>query len=237
MLETLTVQLAENATADVLAKGHCAAAYAYWQDWWTTDEESRAYIDAEARRFGRPVGLSPYASLIFATVHANYSVRLGLVSAAIFNVGFGVEDVVEQLGADVGRASPRFMPLWNALAKREDEVLAQERRRQGRVAREPNAYICAAEGCQVEGLHRTALRACSGKCPPDLKPHYCGRECQRRVRRRSLSDTADHALTSSLAGLVEPQGGLQAGQGWEASEAALRQAGERRLPEGVPAAE
>ena len=183
MLETFTVQLAENTTADVLAQGHCAAAYAYWQDWCTTDPASRAFIDAEARRFGRPVGLSPYASLIFATVHANYSVRLGLVSSTILSVGFGVKDVVEQLGADVSMASPRFMPLWDELKKREDEVLAEERKRQGKVAREANAYVCAAEGCKVEGQHKTALRACAGQCPPDLKPHYCSRECQKRVGR------------------------------------------------------
>ena len=183
MLETLTVQLAENTTADVLAQGHCAAAYAYSQDWCTTDPASRAFIDAEARRFGRPVGLSPYASLIFATVHANYSVRLGLVSSTILSVGFGVKDVVEQLGADISMASSRFMPLWDELKKREDEVLAEERRRQGKVAREANAYVCAAEGCKVEGLHKVALRAFAGQCPPDLKPHYCSRECQKRVGR------------------------------------------------------
>ena len=49
MLETLTVQLAETAPADVLAQGHCAAAYAYWQDWCTTDPASRAFIDAEVK--------------------------------------------------------------------------------------------------------------------------------------------------------------------------------------------
>ncbi|PIL25466.1 hypothetical protein GSI_13356 [Ganoderma sinense ZZ0214-1] len=180
VLDTLTMQAADVAPAALLAQGHSAAAYAHWQDWCTTDPESRAFIDAEARRFERPIGLSPYAALIFATVHANYSVRLGLVSAAVLSVGFGIKDVVEQLGADVSRASPRFMPLWDALKEREDEVLAEERRRQGKVAKEANAYVCAAEGCKVGGMHKAALRSCSGRCPPDLKPHYCSKECQRR---------------------------------------------------------
>ena len=50
----LTVHLASHTptSASVLAQGHCAAAYAYWQDWCTTDAASRA---AEAARFGRPI--------------------------------------------------------------------------------------------------------------------------------------------------------------------------------------
>ena len=76
---------------------------------------------------------------------------LGLASAAVLGVGFGIKDVVEQLGAGVSRASPLFMPLWDALKRRKNEVLAEERRRQGKVAREASACVCAAEGCRVEG--------------------------------------------------------------------------------------
>ncbi|EJF60585.1 hypothetical protein DICSQDRAFT_62623 [Dichomitus squalens LYAD-421 SS1] len=180
VLETLTVEMAHNTADDLLAIGHSTAAYAYWKDWCTIDPETRAYIDSQARRFERPVGLSPYASLVFAAVHANYSVCLGLVSPAVLVVGLGVKDVMEKLGIDVTKTSPRFKPLWDAVKKREDEVLAEQRRRQAKLAKEANAYICAAEGCKVEGLHKAALKACSGRCPPDLKPHYCSKECQRR---------------------------------------------------------
>ncbi|CAL1699049.1 unnamed protein product, partial [Somion occarium] len=43
----------------------------------------------------------------------------------------------------------------------------------------PNAYRCAAPGCGIEGTKKSALLKCAGKCPPDVKPSYCSKECQK----------------------------------------------------------
>ncbi len=210
----------DRAPAEIRAQAHSAAAQAYWDEWCLDTDEARADDHAELHRFGRPfnpAGESPYAPLVFAAVHASHSVQLGLVSPAVLWVGFGVKDVVERIrGTDVQVTSTgeevdwalEFRPLWDALKKRESEIVAEERRRRAKVAKNPGAYICAAEGCNVEGLHKAALRACGGGCPADLKPHYCSKECQKRVCR-----FARVVLTVTYlvpAGLAETQGGMQA---------------------------
>ncbi|RDX43186.1 hypothetical protein OH76DRAFT_1488077 [Lentinus brumalis] len=210
----------DRASAEIRAQAHSAAARAYWDEWCLDTDEARADDHAELHRFGRPfnpAGESPYAPLVFAAVHASHSVQLGLVSPAVLWVGFGVKDVVERIrGTDVQVTSTgeevdwalEFRPLWDALKKRETEIVAKERRRRAKVAKNPGAYICAAEGCNVEGLHKAALRACGGGCSADLKPHYCSKECQKRVCR-----FARVVLTVTYlvpAGLAETQGGMQA---------------------------
>ncbi|RPD58820.1 hypothetical protein L227DRAFT_654560 [Lentinus tigrinus ALCF2SS1-6] len=155
----------DRAPAELRAQAHSAAAQAYWDEWCLDTDEARAENHAELHRFERPFnpdGESPYAPLVFAAVHASHSAKLGLVSPAVLWVGFGVKDVVERLQGT------------------EDEIIAEERRRRARIAKDVRAYVCAAEGCKVQGLHKAALRACAGSCPLDLKPHYCSKECQKR---------------------------------------------------------
>ena len=82
----------------------------------------------------------------------------------------------------------QLRPLWDVLRRRDEEYVAEERRRRAKVAKGANAYVCAAEGCKVEGLHKSALRACGGSCPPDLKPHYCSKECQKQVSSNVFSN-------------------------------------------------
>ena len=115
--------------------------------------------------------------------------ELGLVSPSVLWVGFGVKDVVERLrGTDVQVTSTgeevdwalEFGSLWDALKRREEEIVAAERSRRAKVAKNARAYVCAAEGCNVQGLHKAALKACAGSCPVDLKPHYCSKECQKQ---------------------------------------------------------
>ena len=184
----------DQAPAELRAHAHSAAAQAYWNVWSLDTDEARAADHAELHRFGRPVnpdGESPYAPLVFAATHASYSVELGLVSPSVLLVGFGVKDVVERLrGTDVQVTSTgeeidwalQFESLWDALKRREEEIVAAERSRRAKVAKNARAYVCAAEGCNVQGLHKAALKACAGSCPVDLKPHYCSKECQKRVR-------------------------------------------------------
>lgn len=44
------------------------------------------------------------------------------------------------------------------------------------------ANRCAAPGCGVESSEKTTLLRCAGKCPMEVKPAYCCKDCQRSVR-------------------------------------------------------
>lgn len=72
--------------------------------------------------------------------------------------------------------------LWKAYDEYCARRLSAEQKRLDKVARAPNRYRCAADGCGIQALHKRALRRCAGPCPPDHKPHYCSQECQRKVR-------------------------------------------------------
>lgn len=76
--------------------------------------------------------------------------------------------------------------LWKAHEERMKEVEAEASERNAKTARRPAAYRCAAVGCGIEATSKSGLVRCSGKCPADVKPSYCSKECQRKVRIRSL---------------------------------------------------
>ena len=83
------------------------------------------------------------------------------------------------------RELPQFAGLeemWAAWAMREEEVERERLARDKKVARAPNTYVCAAEGCGIRGLQRSALLSCGGKCEGVHKAHYCSKECQKKVR-------------------------------------------------------
>ncbi|KAI0364545.1 hypothetical protein BV20DRAFT_830292 [Pilatotrama ljubarskyi] len=171
----------------IMAQAHSCAAHAYFDKFMATPAELVDFA-VDGRRFGRPqdlqsgLGQSPLASFSQAVHHANESVKLGLVSPIVLRVGLMMRDLGAQLGVDVSQMgrSRRFRPLWRAVTHRMEELYAEERKKQARVGRKPNAYMCAAEGCGIRADGRAALKACSGKCPPDLKPHYCSKECQKK---------------------------------------------------------
>ena len=73
----------------------------------------------------------------------------------------------------------QFADLWRALEKREEELIAEERAKRGKKAK--NTNDCAAEGCMVRGVPTGTLKACAGKCPQALKPWYCTKACQKKV--------------------------------------------------------
>ncbi|OCH88808.1 hypothetical protein OBBRIDRAFT_888846 [Obba rivulosa] len=81
-----------------------------------------------------------------------------------------------------GSETPRFRAfkhLWKAVNDRMKEVHAEEQRRQAKIAKAPNAYTCAREGCGIQATNKAAFKSCGGSCPPEIKPHYCSKECQR----------------------------------------------------------
>ncbi|KAI0701120.1 hypothetical protein C8T65DRAFT_579793 [Cerioporus squamosus] len=176
------------ASRTLMAQAHSCAARANYDKFLASPSE-RVSIQADEQRFSRPqtvrlgVGQSPLEYFMLAADHANESVKLGLVSPVVLLVGMKIREFGEIFRVDVEQTvqrAKRFRPLWRAVSRRVDEIHAEERRRQGKVDRRPNQYVCAAEGCGIEGEKKAVLRACGGRCPPDLKPHYCSSDCQKK---------------------------------------------------------
>lgn len=144
-----------------------------------------------------------------ALEHANESAKLGLVSPAVLTTGFLLRDFGDAAGIDMSQMtrSRRFGPLWKTVTRRLDELYAEERIKQRKIAKNPVAYVCAAEGCGIRAEERAALRKCAGRCPPDLKPHYCSPECQKKV---SVQATERPIVSLTVVGLAEAQGRMQA---------------------------
>ena len=61
----------------------------------------------------------------------------------------------------------------------EKEIIEEEREKRG--WKPMSKTDCAAEGCAMQGVPTSTLKACAGKCPQDLKPHYCSKACQKQV--------------------------------------------------------
>ena len=175
----------------LMAQAHSCAAQAHYMKYIASPEE-RADIEGEELLFCRPetrrlgIGQPPLTSLALAARHANESVRLGLVSHAALNVGLALREVGESVGVDVSRLpenAKEFRPLWRAVAQRVEEIYADARklRKEPEDKNPEGGFGCAAEGCSVRREQKAALRICAGKCPADLKPSYCSRECQKKV--------------------------------------------------------
>ncbi|KAH9847272.1 hypothetical protein C2E23DRAFT_863507 [Lenzites betulinus] len=126
----------------------------------------RATLAADERRFTRwdslKAGINEpaarFTNFTNALQHANESAKLGLVSPAVLTAGFLLRDFGKAAGIDLLQMtrSALFGPLWKTVTRRLDELYAEERIKQTKIARNPAA------------------------CPPDLKPHYCSPECQKK---------------------------------------------------------
>ncbi|RPD60876.1 hypothetical protein L227DRAFT_501141, partial [Lentinus tigrinus ALCF2SS1-6] len=115
-----------------------------------------------------------------AAVFANETAKFGFVSPYVLYLSQTLVRFGERDGIDV-RNDPRFRNLtylWRVHDIRKRQMLEEQSRRDRKVARVPDAYVCAAAGCRVSAVHQGGLRACSGRCPPERKPRYCSKECQ-----------------------------------------------------------
>ncbi|KAJ7198277.1 hypothetical protein GGX14DRAFT_470086 [Mycena pura] len=120
--------------------------------------------------------------LYAAAMYADVSICRGLVSPNALHVTSVLTRSATQYNHDI-RNSPRyrvFKDLWRAMDKRDEELAKEDRKRSAKVAKAPNAYKCAAKGCGVEGTSKAALLRCGGQCPPEIKPSYCSKECQKK---------------------------------------------------------
>ncbi|KAH9929822.1 uncharacterized protein B0H18DRAFT_996426 [Fomitopsis serialis] len=114
---------------------------------------------------------------------ANASAALGFVTTTVVLVAEFVAERCAPCGGPPLRKLPQFAvlsDLCRAHVQREEAVYRMHLARQHKVAKAPNAYQCAAEGCGIQGTRKAALMRCSGKCEGLNKPHYCSKECQRK---------------------------------------------------------
>ncbi|TBU39315.1 hypothetical protein BD309DRAFT_872545 [Dichomitus squalens] len=178
------------ASQSAMARAHSCAAHAHYQKFKASDEERLSYT-ADERHYRRRqtlevgYGQPAHTSLGFALHHASESARLGHVSAIVLRVGFTAREIGESLGVDLTEMTKRakkHRPLWRAVEDRLDELYAEARQALQSAERDPSEYICSAEGCSTWSASRASLRLCSGKCPQDLKPRYCSKQCQVKVR-------------------------------------------------------
>lgn len=122
---------------------------------------------------------------------ADEACALGFVPPGVLSVGMTVERSGFRRKEDLkfpGWSTERFeklSELWRAVDRRKAEIQREDMKRERKVRKDPNAYICAAEGCGIEATHKAALQRCSGKCAAEGKPAYCSKECQKQVRSSS----------------------------------------------------
>ena len=177
-----------------MARAHSCAAHAHYQKFKASDKERFSYA-ADERHYRRRqtlevgYGQPAHTSLGFALHHASESARLGLVSSIVLRLGFTAREIGESLGVDLTelpKHAKKHRPLWRAVEDRLNELYAEARKKLESVEKNSSGYVCNAEGCSARSPSGTSLKLCSGKCPQDLKPRYCSKQCQVKVRTHSL---------------------------------------------------
>ncbi|KAI0722193.1 hypothetical protein C8T65DRAFT_134783 [Cerioporus squamosus] len=94
---------------------------------------------------------------------------------AMLNVRFGV---------DLRNKVPSMRKnkdIWKAWDGYVLDMASRERVRLAKVAKAPNVYRCAADGCDVQAVHKGAFKKCPGSCSGRNEAHYCSKDCQRKV--------------------------------------------------------
>lgn len=141
---------------------------------------------------------------------ANAAASWGLTSPIVLSVGNRVEKFGLRRQADCqfkGVDTSRFEAfefLWKVVDARSEQLKKVREKRDAKVLQAPNLYVCAREGCGIEGTSRSALQQCSGKCPLDAKPSYCSRECQKAVSTAFFIPKACVLFINSRVGLETP---------------------------------
>ena len=166
-------------------------------------------VDAGGAGYGAPRHASLTFALHHASESARLGLvstlglRLGLAAREL-GEGCGV-DAHGSLWRGRGRGrlaerARRFRPLWGAVDECLRELYEEARGalRRGSGDRSANTVTnvwgCGAEGCgrrsnaNANATEKSSaggplqFKACAGKCPPDLKPRYCSKQCQVKVR-------------------------------------------------------
>ena len=119
-----------------------------------------------------------------AAAYADASAAWGMVSPGVLYIARWLTQVGERDGVNVCETEryKGYPHLWRAWDIRMAQMDEERRRREAKLGRAPTAYVCAAQGCGITAKQKKGLLKCAGKCPIERKPHYCGKNCQRKVR-------------------------------------------------------
>ena len=123
-------------------------------------------------------------AFFLALHHANEAARLNHVPITVIEVGSSFRSDMHSEWTRLIVDNPTYNPIVQALDDYETFDKQRYEHHREKVASNTQAYVCAAEGCGLRGLKKRAMKACSGPCSVDIKPHYCSKECQRKVRTR-----------------------------------------------------
>ncbi|EIW59915.1 uncharacterized protein TRAVEDRAFT_90255, partial [Trametes versicolor FP-101664 SS1] len=173
------------ASTAVLAQAHSCAANAHFLKLMASSDQILDMVMDE-RRFRRTENAldedPALAYFIFAVQHANLSAKLGLVSPVVLQIGFAARETGASLGVEPCqmKRSRHVRFLWGAVMANLEEIYDEERKRREALHGRRGGCVCAAEGCGIRAEGGATLRACSGRCPRDLKPHYCSKTCQKK---------------------------------------------------------
>ncbi|GJE84151.1 hypothetical protein PsYK624_002270 [Phanerochaete sordida] len=146
-------------------------------------------------------------ALYRAAVCADEAAALGFTSPSVLAVGIEVERAGFRRRADCRLPQSAWRvehfaalaELWRVVDRRKVAIWRAQTRRQAKLRRDPNAYVCAAPGCGVEGTHKAALARCSGRCAKPGKPAYCSKDCQKKDWRRHKAFCREGAPVDELA--------------------------------------
>lgn len=123
---------------------------------------------------------SPMWDACFA---ADICVGLGFVPPITLRIAGWMATTKARFAVDA-RGAGKFKELhylWSTHASYLSRLQLKEDSRLRKVAKAPNLYRCANDGCEIQATNRSALRRCGGRCPLERKPHYCSESCQRQV--------------------------------------------------------
>ncbi|KAI0703946.1 hypothetical protein C8Q76DRAFT_753031 [Earliella scabrosa] len=119
-------------------------------------------------------------AFFLALHHANEAARLNHVPITVIEVGSSFRSDMHSEWTRLIVDNPTYNPIVQALDDYETFDKQRYEHHREKVASNTQAYVCAAEGCGLRGLKKRAMKACSGPCSVDIKPHYCSKECQRK---------------------------------------------------------
>ncbi|TFY58678.1 hypothetical protein EVJ58_g6263 [Rhodofomes roseus] len=114
----------------------------------------------------------------------NECAKLQMIPAALVELANYIDDELRNYGF---RYMPQFTCLehmWIMYAPIARDIEKKQQERERKVAKAPNAYRCAAPGCNILGTKKKALQRCAGVCEGINKPHYCSKTCQTKDWKR-----------------------------------------------------
>ncbi|PIL36882.1 hypothetical protein GSI_00572 [Ganoderma sinense ZZ0214-1] len=142
--------------------------------------------------FFRQFFWSPYLDC-FETAHAASIIKQCAFQGQVLAISGFVPPIVLRIAGWLSTVQARYAKLdartmledfekmdtfWMVYEGYLERQKMEEEKRLAKVAKAPNRYRCAAEGCGIQAVNKSALRKCGGDCSLDKKPHYCSVDCQ-----------------------------------------------------------